>query len=321
MPSDMSALGCKAATRLLNSSIIISKPTIWCRREEGGSVCSPLLLIRISMCTLFLFQTMAAPALVAAALTPTPQYLRTVPNFKIVAVVPANRAAQLSRELEEAISAWQVYMRRLKESRYRDEESGQSNDLRTRPSTRSNQAQALGQPSGSLNDIFAYKVSDMESTSSWSFPDFSFSLSQIPWGNETMLLLGPVCSALEAENPTLLLSFLEPVKTYYMSTIADTTDTPLISITGEYEKQPFHPLSGRQVRTHSSHSSHSTSLFVLCSSLVISILSRPFLSTQAQFCKICFEWHFRPVCSFVLLKVASLSSCNYFTHCLAFVIP
>lgn len=128
--------------------------------------------------------------------------------FKLLAVLPADKATKMSRELDEAISLWQLFVRRLKNSRL----DAASNNFGR-------------EPFGPERELH--------------WQDIALNITHLPLTNDTLQVLGAVCGALEDQSPTLLVSFLEPVKTYYMSIIAQTTDTPLLSMTGAYEEQPY----------------------------------------------------------------------------------
>ena len=67
----------------------------------------------------------------------------------------------------------------------------------------------------------------------------SLILSPIPLGNDTEQLLGSLCDAFEMHNPSLILSFLEPKKSYYLKLITKKIDIPILTLSSEY-KETFH---------------------------------------------------------------------------------
>uniref|UniRef100_T1KUV2 Uncharacterized protein n=1 Tax=Tetranychus urticae TaxID=32264 RepID=T1KUV2_TETUR len=145
----------------------------------------------------------------------------SLPKFRILAVVPNEKAVLLSRELRTAVTRWHTLQREL---------SAQGS-LSTSSTSR-----AAHFP-GSLG----FSVSGMGTSGSprdtnLSPDDTSLILSPIPAGNDTQRLLESMCQSFEIHNPSLILTLLEPRRTYYLKMIAKKVDVPILSLSSEYRE-------------------------------------------------------------------------------------
>jgi hypothetical protein len=65
----------------------------------------------------------------------------------------------------------------------------------------------------------------------------------LPVGNDSQRLFESVCDAFEIHNPSMILSFLEPKKTFYLRIIARKVNIPILTLTSEYQEAGYVPQS------------------------------------------------------------------------------
>lgn len=131
------------------------------------------------------------------------------PTFKILMAVPLERATIISRELQEAISWWEGIHRNI------------------------------GRPN--WNNIYAPNGENLDPG--------SLQFSQIHVGNDTLRMFNVLCDALEKDTPSIVVSLIDAKKTDYMRMIAESASVPLLTLSGDYMKEPHNILKpGRQVR-------------------------------------------------------------------------
>ncbi|XP_053206425.1 uncharacterized protein LOC128390693 isoform X2 [Panonychus citri] len=146
----------------------------------------------------------------------------SLPRFHILAVIPNEKAVLLSRELRSAVARWQT----LQRERSTQHNSGSS-----------------GGPS-----FPGFSVSGI-GTTNLSADDTSLIISPIPAGNDTERLLESMCQSFEMHNPSLILTLLEPRRTYYLKMIAKKVDVPILSLSSEY-RESFQLFQSRRPSIH-----------------------------------------------------------------------
>lgn len=142
----------------------------------------------------------------------------SLPKFRILAVVPNEKAVLLSRELRTAVARWHTIQREL--------------STQGSPST-----SRAGHFPGSLGfSVSGIATSSSSRDANLSADDTSLILSPIPAGNDTQRLLESMCQSFEIHNPSLILTLLEPRRTYYLKMIAKKVDVPILSLSSEYRE-------------------------------------------------------------------------------------
>lgn len=136
-----------------------------------------------------------------------------LPQFRILAAIPNEYAPQMSRELRQGISRWHTI----------NKPDGKNDRLNPSISG-SGFNPSLTRSKNAGKDVL--------------HPEASLHLSLLPLGNDTLHLLTHMCESMENNNPSLVLSFLDPTKTYYMSMMAENAAVPLITLSSMYREEP-----------------------------------------------------------------------------------
>lgn len=103
------------------------------------------------------------------------------------------------------------------------------------------------QLSNDLRDALANYLS-VQSDSKHDQPLIVF--TPLPVGNDSQRLFESVCDAFEIHNPSMILSFLEPKKTFYLRIIARKVNIPILTLTSEYQESGYVPKSMSSVSGH-----------------------------------------------------------------------
>lgn len=109
------------------------------------------------------------------------------PQFQILAVVPNDKAVQLSQNLRKALTTYQS----------------------VKSDTKHNAK--------------------------------SITLSTVPVANDTQLLFESICDAFEVYNPSMILSFLDSKKTFYLRIMARKVNIPILTLSSEYQESVYFP--------------------------------------------------------------------------------
>ena len=64
--------------------------------------------------------------------------------------------------------------------------------------------------------------------------DVSLFVSPIPISNDSQRIITSICSALEANNPSMMLSLVDQSRNFYVSMIAESVSLPILSFTQQY---------------------------------------------------------------------------------------
>lgn len=67
--------------------------------------------------------------------------------------------------------------------------------------------------------------------------DISLIVSPIPITNDSQRIIKSICSELEANNPSLLLSLVDTSRNFYAAMIAESVSLPMLSFTQQYRHQ------------------------------------------------------------------------------------
>ncbi|RWS26473.1 hypothetical protein B4U80_03289 [Leptotrombidium deliense] len=121
--------------------------------------------------------------------------------FRILAVIPNDKAPQISRELRQAVNQWQFVNHH--------EISVEKRHSRVNIPIQAHQP---------------------------GYEENSLILTPIPIGNDTERLVDAMCELIEVHKPSLIFSMLDATKTYYLQMITKNGDVPLLTLSSEYKE-------------------------------------------------------------------------------------
>lgn len=141
-----------------------------------------------------------------------------VTPYRILAILPATGAPQLSKDLREAIAHWEL----IKTTRGLN---GTTKFLGTSVSGEPSVPSSSGPGASSAASSPAAKIM---------FDASRLFLSPVPVADGTQRILPLLCDALEIHNPSFILSLLGRTKSYYGRVVSECSSLPFVSLTGEY---------------------------------------------------------------------------------------